>query len=193
MPRQKEFDPDQVLGDAMELFWEQGYEATSVEDLVGRMGINRFSLYDTFGSKHELFLQALDRYRKQMGSGILADLSNSDDGIPAIRRYFDSMIEHRTSPDGRKACLIVNSIADKATEDRAVRSKCMQNVKMLEAAFRRAVERARDLGEIDVAQDPQQLAEYLTTNAMGLSVLAKADRRRQRLVRNVEMIMGTLV
>ena len=52
MPRQKDFDPDRALGNAMELFWEKGYEATSVQDLVDRMGINRFSMYDTFGSKH---------------------------------------------------------------------------------------------------------------------------------------------
>ncbi len=62
MPRVKEFDPDQALDRAMELFWRKGYEATSVQDLVEHMGINRFSLYDTFGSKHELFMAALDRY-----------------------------------------------------------------------------------------------------------------------------------
>ena len=156
------------------------------------MRINRFSIYDTFGNKHDLFLKALERYREQMTASMLRDLANSADGLPAIRRYFDLVVEHLTSPEGRKACLMINSIAEKAAEDQKIRSRCLQNVKQLEGALRKAVVRAQDHGEIDSRRDPQEVAEYLATNVMGLNVLAKADRRRQRLIRNVEVILGTL-
>ncbi len=60
-PRHKAFDPSTVLNEAVDVFWTQGYEATSVQDLVDHMGINRFSMYDTFGNKHELFMSACHR------------------------------------------------------------------------------------------------------------------------------------
>ncbi len=192
MPRPKEFDPDQALDSAMETFWEQGFEATSVQDLVDRMGINRFSLYDAFGNKHDLFLKVLDRYRDQMGSSVLADLAGSDQGVESIRAYFTSLVDYLASPAGRKACFMVNSMAELAGEDRTVRSKCMVNVKSLETAFQVAVERAQALGEIDADRDARELGEYLATNAIGLNVLAKADRRRARLARHVELVLGTL-
>ena len=192
MPRHKEFNPDQALDSAMETFWEQGYEATSVQDLVDRMGINRFSLYETFGSKHDLFLKALERYGEQMGSSVLADLVGSGEGIASIRAYFTYLVDHLASPAGRKACLMVNSMAELAGEDRAVRSRCMLNVKNLESALQVAVERAQSLGEIDRDRDARALAEYLATNAFGLNVLAKADRRRDRLARHAELVIGTL-
>jgi TetR/AcrR family transcriptional regulator, transcriptional repressor for nem operon len=67
MARHKEFDRDEALRKAMEVFWSRGYEAASIEDLVKHMGINRQSLYDTFGHKHALYLKALDRYREVEG------------------------------------------------------------------------------------------------------------------------------
>ena len=72
MPRPKAFDPDAALQQAMQVFWERGYEATSVQDLVQGMGINRFSLYSTFGGKHQLFVTALERYRDTIVADLLA-------------------------------------------------------------------------------------------------------------------------
>jgi AcrR family transcriptional regulator len=68
MARPKEFDSDQALDKAMEPFWRQGYEATSIKDLVRHMGINRGSLYNTFGHKHRLFLACMDRYCDNMAT-----------------------------------------------------------------------------------------------------------------------------
>ncbi len=69
----------------MQAFWRKGYEATSIQDLVEQMGINRFSLYDTFGDKHRLYLAALDRYRQKVASESLACLEHSHKGLTAIR------------------------------------------------------------------------------------------------------------
>lgn len=192
MPRTKEFDPDQALDSAMELFWEQGYDATSMQDLVDHMGINRFSLYDTFGNKHELYLRALDRYREKMGGTILEQLASSDEGIGAIRAYFTTAIEHLMSRGGKKACLMVNSLAEKAADDREVRQCVMRNVKSLQSAFGKAVQRAQALGEIDAARDATELAQFLTTHLIGLNALAKGERNRKRLERDVELTIDFL-
>ena len=77
MPRPKAFDPDAALHKAMQVFWERGYEATSVDDLVQCMGINRFSLYSTFGGKHQLFVAALERYRDTIVADLVGELEQS--------------------------------------------------------------------------------------------------------------------
>ena len=90
MTRQKEFDRDEVLHRAMEVFWTRGYEGASIQDLVKHMGINRQSIYDTFGDKHTLFLQALDRYREIQSRKIFEVLerpgSMKKKSAPVIRR-----------------------------------------------------------------------------------------------------------
>ena len=89
MPRAKEFTPDTVLEQAMELFWEQGYEATSAQDLVDHTGLSRSSLYNTFGSKQELYLRALDHYRQQDGEMFDHLLEQFDSAHGAIRHLLE--------------------------------------------------------------------------------------------------------
>ncbi|CAM5304009.1 hypothetical protein SVIOM74S_00836 [Streptomyces violarus] len=85
MARTKEFDPDAALQSALELFWRRGYEATSMSDLVEHLGIGRASIYATFGSKHELYLKALDRYAETRDPSLLAELSQPGPALPAVR------------------------------------------------------------------------------------------------------------
>jgi TetR/AcrR family transcriptional repressor of nem operon len=192
MPREKEFDPDVALTEAMDLFWEQGYEATSVQNLVDRMGINRFSLYDTFGNKHDLFLSALEHYRERMNAGPIGELSDSPEGLNAIRAYFGKIVDHLSGPGGKKACLMVNSLSEKAATDGEIKSCVMENVACLEGALRQAIERAQALGEVSPEQDAGHLAEFLVTNAFGLNVLAKGRSDRSRLERTVDTVVGAL-
>jgi TetR/AcrR family transcriptional repressor of nem operon len=192
MPRQKEFDPDQALADAMNLFWEKGYEATSVQDLVDRMGINRFSLYDTFGNKHDLFLRALESYRDQTEAGPIASLSDSVEGLGAIRAYFSAVLDSLSEPGGKRSCFMVNSLAEKARTNAQINNCVMKNVASLEGAFKQAVDRAKNLDEIDTSRDSQVLAEFLVTGAFGMIVLGKGRVDRNRLERTVETMIGAL-
>src|SRR5215831_3253346 len=96
MPRPKAFDPDEALQKAMQVFWERGYAATSVEDLVQRMGINRFSLYSTFGGKHQLFVAALERYRETIVADLVGALEQSAAGRAAIRHFFTRLVDFWT-------------------------------------------------------------------------------------------------
>ena len=192
MPRQKEFDPDQALADAMDLFWEKGYEATSMQDLVDRMGINRFSLYDTFGNKHDLFLSALESYHQQAEAGPFAVLSESMEGLGAIRAYFSAILDSLSDPSGKRSCFMVNSLAEKAGTDREINTCVMKNVANLEAAFKQALERAIELGEIESSRDPQVLAEFLVNTVFGMIILGKGKVNRDRFARTIETMMGAL-
>src|SRR5215207_11169722 len=93
MARHKEFDRDEALQRAMEVFWARGYGATSVGNLVRHMGINRQSLYDTFGDKHALYLQALDRYREVEGRQMFELLERPGSVKKALRQLFEGIVD----------------------------------------------------------------------------------------------------
>src|SRR5258708_33708597 len=97
MARQKEFDRDEVLHKAMEVFWTRGYEGASVQDLVKHMGINRQSIYDTFGDKHALFLQALDRYREIQSRKVFAVLERPGSMEQNLRQLFAAAVARALS------------------------------------------------------------------------------------------------
>jgi TetR/AcrR family transcriptional repressor of nem operon len=102
MARPKEFDRDVVLDKAMALFWRQGYEATSIQDLVTHTGINRQSLYDTFGSKHQLYLAVMDRYIDRVVSRRLAVVNATQSSTAAIRQFFSDVVEFAVSDADNK-------------------------------------------------------------------------------------------
>src|SRR6476619_2099117 len=92
MARNKEYDENEVLRKAMELFWKQGYEKTTMQDLVTHMGIHRRSMYDTFGDKHMLFMKALERYSEIIETKIETQVKTLDSVKQAIRRLFEMTI-----------------------------------------------------------------------------------------------------
>ena len=94
MARPKAFDEEVVLDRAVEVFWAKGYEATSIQDLVDAMGIQRGSLYATFGGKHQLFLTALDRYGEVVVKKLLAILESKPSALESIEQFFAQLVEH---------------------------------------------------------------------------------------------------
>src|SRR3712207_3633301 len=111
MARHKEFDRDEALQRAMEVFWSRGYEAASVGELVKHMGINRQSLYETFGDKHSLYLAALDRYREVEGAKMYGVLEGPGSVKRALRELFEGVIEGALGEGGRRGCLVGNAMS----------------------------------------------------------------------------------
>ncbi|MGJ3253073.1 MAG: TetR/AcrR family transcriptional regulator [Elainellaceae cyanobacterium] len=173
MARHKEFDRDDVLEKAMEMFWYKGYEATSVQDLINCMGINRGSLYDTFGDKHSLFLAALDRYRDSKVNERLKVLERSQSGLEAIRQFFYEMVEIRTTGQGCQGCLMVNSLVELALHDDEAAGRVASHATRLEEAFYRALMRARKHGEISEKKNLRAIARFLANSINGICVMAK--------------------
>lgn len=189
MGRPRQFERDVVLDRAMRVFWSRGYAATSIEQLVTRMGIQRGSLYAAFGDKRALFFAAIERYDRVVSSKLLATLNEPASGKAAIERFFRLKVELAMAPGRPRGCLVTNSAAELASRDRGTGIRVGAVLTRLEAAFHRAVVRARKAGEIDPRRNPRALARFLTSSAQGLSVMAKAFPDRAALDDIVEVIL----
>lgn len=192
MPRPKAFDPDEVLHKAMHAFWERGYEATSIQDLVACMGINRFSLYSTFGDKHQLFLAALERYRDQVVARLVADLERSDAGLGALRQFFTRLVEAFASAQGWRGCLMTNTAVELAPHDPQAALQVQAHVVRLEEAFARVLLQAQQTHALAATHACGDLARFLTGAALGLGVLAKTAPGRPALEGYVSVVLSVL-
>jgi len=188
MPRPKEFEREKVLLDAMMLFRDKGYEATSIQDLVERMGINRFSLYSTFGSKHDLFVAALEAYYDHVAVPFFDRLSTCDDGLAAIESLLVELVTRVKRGVSSNGCLLCNSIAEIGARADARTSRILgRYLKRVEGNFRAAVERARELGEVPDDVDVKGQAKVLAACSTGLLSMAKvmSEREMRQSVRAV--------
>jgi TetR/AcrR family transcriptional repressor of nem operon len=181
MARPKAFDEDQALMQAMELFWQHGYAATSLTQLTGCMGISRQSLYDTYSDKRGLFLKALDRYCGLIGGRLLGALTQESAGLDAIQATITALIDFLVAYPKPRACLMANTAMELAPHDRTVADMVQAFHRTLEDAFAAAVRNARQRGEIARGGDPAALAKYLVSVANGMAVAAKAGATRQHL------------
>lgn len=178
MARTKEFDPDVALRAAMNLFWRKGYEATSMQDLVDHLGLGRGSIYATFGSKHELYLLALDRYAEDLDSRALDQFSRPGPALPAVREFVEAFLADALADN--RGCLVTNTAVE-CPRDRAIARRVESNWDGLETVLAGALTRARNQGELADGKDPRALARFLVTFVQGLRVLAKVpDERRMR-------------
>jgi TetR/AcrR family transcriptional regulator, transcriptional repressor for nem operon len=192
MPRTKAFDPDDALQKAMQIFWEQGYAATSVDMLVQAMGINRFSLYSTFGGKHQLFVAALDRYRDTLVADLIGGLEQAVSGRAAIQQFFTRLVDFFASAHGWRGCLITNTAVELAPHDPQAAAKVQAYVVRLEEAFYRALLQAQQTGTVAMSSNGRDLARFLTGSALGLGVLAKTLPGRQALEGYAAVVLSVL-
>ncbi|MDP9864061.1 MULTISPECIES: TetR/AcrR family transcriptional regulator [Streptosporangium] len=173
MARTKEFDPDTALQAALELFWERGYEATSMADLVGHLGIGRASLYATFGGKHDLYLKALRRYLETREPSPVEMLSQPGAALPAVRRLVEFYAEDSIRDQRRRGCMIANAAGELLPGDDAVARFVDANWTALETALASALIRAQAQGELAADRDPRALARFLLVFLQGLRLTAK--------------------
>ncbi|WP_049572797.1 TetR/AcrR family transcriptional regulator [Nonomuraea sp. SBT364] len=179
MARAKEFDPDVALQRALELFWERGYEATSMADLVERLGVARASIYATFGGKHELYLKALDRYLSTRDPDITEALSQPGPVLPALRALIWSYAED--SAEGHRGCMVVNAAVELAARDPEAARFVESSWRHLESVLTSALVRARAQGELPAGREPQALARLLLVLLQGMRVLGRTDGSGDRL------------
>jgi TetR/AcrR family transcriptional repressor of nem operon len=181
MARTKEFDPDVALQAALELFWERGYESTSIADLVERLGIGRASLYATFGDKHELYMKALQRYLDTRDPSPVEVLSQPGPALPGVRRLVELYAEESSSEDGKQGCMVTNAAAELLPRDAEVCRFVDRSWEALEAALTSALIRARAQGELAADRDPRALARFLVVLLQGLRVTGKGSSDPARI------------
>jgi len=191
MVRTKQFDQYAALDEAMELFWERGYHATSIQDLVDRLGVNRQSLYDTFGGKDELYLAALERYRTLASQPMHKALEREGPVREVLQRFFSDFLDNFLGGNW-KGCFMVNATAELAGQDEGVSRVCAANNRQVEAAFAGLIARGQQSGEIDASRPALPLARFLVNTLNGLAVTAKATRDRKVLDQIVEVALAAL-
>src|SRR5260370_30330632 len=173
MARPKAFDRDTAVQQAMTVFWEQGYEATSTDDLLRAMGIGRQSMYDTFGDKHRLYLEALQRYQAEYGARLLERLHATSSPLSALREVLLA-VANETPGERARGCLAVNATMELAHTDPEVASMVRTSELLCQAALERVVREAKRTGELSSAVDERSAGRFLFTTVQGLRVSAKA-------------------
>jgi TetR/AcrR family transcriptional regulator, transcriptional repressor for nem operon len=182
MPRPREFEPEQVLEEAMQQFWDRGYRATSVDDLVKATGVQPGSLYAAFrGGKRALFLGSLERYSRLIVPQKLGELDRPGASIAEVRAYFDGLVQDLLTPDGRHGCLLVNTAIERAAEDDEVAAVVRGHLSRLERCFTRALRTAKRRDEVPATVKPVGTARLLVATSQGLMVVGKANPDKEVL------------
>lgn len=174
MPRPKAFNPDDAIEKAMQVFWHKGYEATSMEDLLSAMNINRGSLYDTFGDKRQLFLKVMDRYCHGLVGEKFSLLAQPGPALPALRAFIFGLVDSALADPQRRGCLIANTAMELAPHEQDIAKKVALALALSEEGFFTVLTRAQAQGELKPGQDPRVLARVLTTMMQGTIVMIKA-------------------
>jgi len=178
MARTREFDEGQVLEAAMQLFWEKGYEATSLSDLTSRMGIQRPSIYSTFGDKKELFEAALRRYTTSRASDIRSTLQKYPSVKEAFSIFFADIITKEYEEDLSKGCFCINTMVELAPHDEKFEVLTREHQMYLAVIFQETIERGIQTGELDANTDAKSLAQALIVALIGLTVMMKSRPQR---------------
>ena len=192
MPRPKEFNPDDAIEKAMQVFWHKGYEATSMEDLLSAMDLNRGSLYDTFGDKRQLFLKVIDRYCTTFVGSKFSLLDQPGPALPTLRRFISGMIEGGLADPQRRGCLIANTVMELSPHEKEIAGTLRQALNMAEDTFFKVLARAKQQGELKHDKDPRALAHFLTTMMQGTIVMIKSGAPADVVKQTAETALSIL-
>ncbi len=190
MARKKEFEPDEVLERAMEIFWKKGYEATSMQDLVEHMGISRGSMYETFGGKKELFSAALDRYAGLAFENGIQNLKLSATPLDAIEQLLLHTVDTQLNPTG--GCMLTNTACELAPRDPQVLQNVSSTLSRFENALHGALKKAQKQGELAQDKNPRALARHIVATVQGLAVVGRTRPKRAAMIDVVESLMSLL-
>jgi len=196
MGRPREFDVDDATARATEVFWSRGYEGASIPDLVAATGVQRGSLYAAYGSKHALYLAALDRYQVQASAPMARALHRVlQEGVPvrnAVRELLLGLVDQAVSDPERRGCLMVNAITERAACDRDVARRGLAAMTGMTEAFTDLLRVAQDRGELPAARDPVAIARFLVLTVQGLRVAGVADPQHSHLSAAVEVAVAAV-
>jgi TetR/AcrR family transcriptional repressor of nem operon len=177
--RPLEFDPEVALDAAVQVFWRQGYEATTMTDLLAAMSLSKSSLYQTFGSKQQLFERCLARYVDWLSAKMAKELAGSESGRSFIEDTFQAVANTAQQSEGARGCLIANSANEFGQREPTLAIPVADGLQRFSRVFMEAVQRAQSEGSISAEADPRAMANYLlgTMNGLRTMIKAGADKR----------------
>jgi len=190
--RPKNFNPEQVLADAMNVFWLKGYEAASLQNLLRAMKLSKSSFYQTFESKHSLFLACIEYYRNGVLELLRGALTKEGLAKSNIEAVFLEIVEEARNPDRRIGCLVMNTASEVGQRDAVVAEAIDESIKKFEALFLAAVKQGQEDGSVSADKDARALAQFLTTALAGLKNMVKAGKSPQYIKKTVQVAISAL-
>jgi AcrR family transcriptional regulator len=190
MGRHREFDIDEVLNVALSLFWQKGYEGTSLEDLTTATGVARPGLYAAFGNKKALFLRVLELY-EATHMGFMRDALEEATSFKVVQRILQGSVELHTTHPAHPGCLGVTGALAGSDQAEPVRRELIRRRVALQLALRRRLEQSQREGDLPPSADCTALAAFVMTVSQGMAVQAKAGASRKSLRGIVQHVLST--
>ena len=181
MPWEKSFDESDVIEQAMEVFWQKGYAATSISDITDATGLKRGSLYNAFDGKHDLFVRGLLKYGNDRRTSKLRILETVDDPREAIRMFFDSLVKATLNDPDKKGCLLFNTALEYPSHDDVVKKLVNDGIKEVVTFFEGRINRGKELGIIPDSVETRPAAKALIALVVGIRVLGRGAFGRTAL------------
>lgn len=188
---EKQFDTTVALEQAMKVFWENGYEAARLSELLKQMGIGKKSLYDTFGNKRSLFLKALEHYAQRTIRDMRARLSTEGSPLLNLKQLLKDWYQADSKP-GSCGCMLGTNIADFNTDDQAIARVMRGYLQQLEDVFATTLTKAQTLGELSPKANPRNLARLLLCSTQGMALLGRIMDDDPTLAGSFEAMMVLL-
>ncbi len=192
MARPREFDPNEVLQTAIELFWEKGYFASSVDEVVRQSGVAKYGIYGTFGSKRELFKKVLLQYASDRHRDIQNPLRKPGASLPEICQFFETAVKFMAQDGAPRGCLIVNTGVELGLRDAEIRDFVSNFFQETEEVMVRCLTNAIELRQIEEISDISALATYLITEFRTALMLAGSGCSQREIQAHLDIALRVL-
>ena len=192
MARTKQFDERQALVSAMLVFWEKGYEGTSIHDLEQAMGLNRTSIYNTFGNKRAIFNRVMSCYKESVMASLFSALDNAPDIREGVRRLLNAALDIHFDKDNPGGCLVVLSVLESGQHDAESQLAMQQTLQDLKTALQARLSKAKKAGELAKDLDVGSTATTISTTMTGMMVLGKANFTKASLKKTINQVVSLL-
>ncbi|MEN8205195.1 MAG: TetR/AcrR family transcriptional regulator [Pseudomonadota bacterium] len=192
MARTKQFDERQALVSAMLVFWEKGYEGTSINDLEQAMGLKRTSIYNTFGNKSAIFEQVMSCYKESVMAALFVELDSAPDIREGVRRMLNGALDIHFDEDNPGGCLVVLSIVESGQHDEQSQASMQHTIQELKSALQQRLSKAKRNGELSKQLDAGATATTIATTMAGMMVMGKANFTKASLKKTINQVVGLL-
>lgn len=192
MPKHVTFDRAEIVRKVTDLFWKKGYHGTSMQDLVDTTGLNRSSLYNSFGDKFSLFLESLKFYQDREQTLAFSNLFKENSAIASIRSFFTALVDGIENDQDRKGCYLINCTAELSATDEKVQKFLVDNQLVLRCTFTDLIRAGQESGEISSEKNAEQLALYLFSSLQGLRLTGMLITSKEELNSVVDQILSVL-
>lgn len=192
MARPLEFDKRIALEKAMEVFWEKGFEAATLQDLIEAMDLSKSSFYQAFKSKRNLYATALNHYVDLMSANLSNNLDSFNSGLEFIENTFMEIAENASLSESQRGCFLMNTATEFSQKNGEIAILTSKGLRKFESVFARAIKKAQSSGEISLSKNAETLANFLICNMSGLKTMVKAGIKTSTLRPIVNMIVASL-